>query len=93
MPIKAREAKLRERILDCVAVKVCHRSAWVDDRVDVFGAKESIEAAVAARLVREKVRSTVVGRRAKRRALRAVHADADEVGLCKRAPPFLAERH
>ena len=68
------------RVLDHVAVEVGHRPARLDHGIDVLRAEQAVEAAVAAGLVRQQIGLAVVRRRAERRALRAVDADADEVG-------------
>src|SRR5262249_7063715 len=48
--------------------------------VDVFGAEQRVEAAVAAGLIGQQVGLAVVGRRAQRAAGGAVHRQADEIG-------------
>jgi hypothetical protein len=68
------------RVLDDIPVEVRHRPARLDDRVDVLGAVEAIEARVAARLVGQEVGLAAIRRGTDGRALRAVDADPDEVG-------------
>src|SRR5207245_8113300 len=66
-------------------VHTCALPIWalrLDQRVDVLRAEEPVETGISARLVGEQVGPAVFRRRAEGRALRAVHADADEV--CER---------
>ena len=39
------------RVLDHSAVEICHRSAWLDDGIDVLGTEKTVEITVIARLV------------------------------------------
>ncbi len=78
-PVEAWKADMPVLILDRVAVKVSHRTAQLNHRIDVLGAEESLETVVAARLVGQEVGPPVVGSAADRGALCAVDADADEV--------------
>src|SRR5262249_7910885 len=69
---------------DRVAVEVVEgliaQAAATELRVDVLGAEERVEAAVAAGLVGQQVGLAIVGRSAQRAAGGAVHRQADEIG-------------
>ena len=49
--IEARKADMSCRVLDHSAVEICHRSAWLDDGIDVLGTEKTVEITVIARLV------------------------------------------
>jgi hypothetical protein len=53
--IEAREADVSGRVLDHITVEISHESGRFDDRVDIRGAEQTIEAVVAARLIRQHV--------------------------------------